>query len=273
MKPSRRPTGRRSLGQHYLRSERTALRIIDALGDVAGKWVVEVGPGRGALTRPLLARAGIVLAVEIDASLAGSLQRELGCDRLRVVVADARTADIGGLLSEAGALLPVFLVANLPYESATPMIRSFVRRPKVLSRLVVMVQKEVAERLAARPRTPEYGFLTVDVGAYAVVRRLFDVPPGDFAPPPRVTSSVIEIVPHAPRAESAAALAVASAGFAARRKTLLNSLGARWPRESVAEALSGEGLLPTARAEELALAQFEALARRLGASAGAPKGL
>lgn len=260
VRASRRPR----LGQNFLASARTAGRIVDALGAPAGSWVVEVGPGRGALTRPLLARGVRVVAIEVDARLAARLGEELGTEALRVVVADALALDPATPLADVGATPPVPLVANLPYESATPMVRAFVRRPDLFSRLVVMVQREVAERICGRPGGEGYGFLSVDVACHATARRLFDVPPGDFSPRPKVVSTVVEVVPVAPVEGAAAAIAVASAGFAVRRKTLTNALGAAWGREAAAAAVAGAGLPPTARAEELAPEAFFDLARRLG---------
>lgn len=268
MRASRRPR----LGQNFLSSPRTAGRIVDALGAPAGGWVVEIGPGKGALTRPLLARGLNVLAVEVDARLAARLREELGGETLRVVEADALAFDAAGALAEAGAVPPVPLVANLPYESATPMVRAFARRRDLFSRLVVMVQREVAERICSRPGDDGYGFLSVDVALHAVARRLFDVPPGDFSPRPKVVSTVIELVPAAPPEDASAAIAVASAGFGVRRKTLVNGLGPVWGREAASAAVASAGLLPTVRAEELPPEGFLALARRLGprpAAAGA----
>lgn len=268
VRPSRRPR----LGQNFLSSPRTAGRIVDALAPEAGRWVLEVGPGRGALTRPLLSRGVRVLAVEIDGLLAGRLTAELGCEELRVIQADALRFDPAEALAEAGALPPVPLVANLPYESATPMVRAFARRPDLFSRLVVMVQREVAERICGRPGDDGYGFLSVDVALHAKARRLFDVPPGDFTPRPKVVSSVVELVPAAAQDGAAAAIAVASAGFAVRRKTLTNALGAVWGRESAGAAVAGAGLLPTARAEELGPEAFLGLARLLGPRPGTAPG-
>ncbi len=268
MRPSRRPR----LGQNFLSSPRTAGRIVDALAPEAGCWVLEVGPGRGALTRPLLSRGVRVLAVEIDGLLAGRLTAELGCEELRVIQADALRFDPAVALAEAGAAPPVPLVANLPYESATPMVRAFARRPDLFSRLVVMVQREVAERICGRPGDDGYGFLSVDVALHAKARRLFDVPPGDFTPRPKVVSSVVELVPSAAPEGAAAAIAVASAGFAVRRKTLTNALGAAWGREAAAAAVAGAGLLPTARAEELGPEAFLGLARLLGPRPGTAPG-
>ena len=260
MRASRRPR----LGQNFLANPRTAGRIVDALGASEGSWVVEVGPGRGALTRPLLARGLRVVAIEVDRVLASRLREELPGESFRLVEGDALEVDPAASLAEAGAAPPVPLVANLPYESATPMVRRFVRRPDLFARLVVMVQREVAERICGRPGEDGYGFLSVDVGLHGAARRLFDAPPGDFRPRPKVTSSVVEIVPAAPDADAAAAIAVASAGFAGRRKTLTNALGAAWGREAAARAVAGAGLPPTARAEELAPEAFLVLARLLG---------
>ncbi len=225
---------------------------------------MEVGPGKGALTRPLLARGLNVLAVEVDARLAARLHEELGGEALRVVEADALAFDAAGALAEAGAVPPVPLVANLPYESATPMVRAFARRRDLFARLVVMVQREVADRICSRPGDDGYGFLSVDVGLHAAARRLFDVPPGDFSPRPKVVSTVIELVPAAPPEDASVAIAVASAGFGVRRKTLVNGLGPVWGREAASEAVASAGLLPTVRAEEVPPEGFLALARRLG---------
>lgn len=228
--------------------------------------VVEVGPGRGALTLPLLDRGVRVLAFEIDPALAARLSAEHSERALFVETADALRTDVAASLERIGAAPPVPLVGNLPYESATPMIRAFVRRPDLFSRLVVMVQREVADRLVAPPGGDAYGFLTLDVGAHAAVRRLFDVARGEFSPPPKVASSVVELVPRAPDAGTSEALRVASAGFTSRRKTLVNALGPLWGRERAAAAVADAGLPPTARAETLGLDVF----RRLSLSLGAP---
>jgi 16S rRNA (adenine1518-N6/adenine1519-N6)-dimethyltransferase len=205
-----------------------------------------------------------VVAVEVDARLAARLVHELGGEALRVVEADALEVDPASVLADAGADPPVPLVANLPYESATPMIRAFVRRPALFSRLVVMVQREVAARICGRPGDDGYGFLSVDLAFHASARRLFDVPPGDFTPRPKVVSTVVELVPATPPDGAAAAIAAASAGFASRRKTLVNALGAAWGREAAASAVASAGLAPSVRAEELPPEAFLGLARALG---------
>ncbi len=251
-------------GQHFLSDGGASRKILDALGTGAGDTVVEIGPGRGALTRPLLSRGIRVVTFEIDGALADALRREFAGSPLTVLTADALRVDIAAALADAGAAPPVPLVGNLPYESATPMIRAFVRRPDLFSRLVVMVQKEVADRLVAQPRTSAYGYLTLDAGAHSSARRLFDVKPRSFSPPPKVMSTVLELIPRPASPAAAAALAAASAGFSQRRKTLVNALAPTFGRDAAAAAVAAQGFLPTVRAEELSLADFEALAPRLG---------
>lgn len=268
MRASRR---RPRWGQNFLADPRVAERVVAAVGAAGGETVVEIGPGRGVLTRLLLSRGARVVAFEIDAHLAATLRTGAARLPLTVVTADVLEADVGAALAAEGAVPPVPLVGNLPYESATPMLRAFVRRRDLFSRLVVMVQKEVADRLLARPGGAAFGFLTLDVGAHAGARRLFDVAPHAFSPRPKVTSSVVELLPRVPEAWTDAALEVASAAFTARRKTLLNGLMPRWGRERVATALERLGLSSLVRGEELSLARFRDLAEALGRpSPGAP---
>jgi 16S rRNA (adenine1518-N6/adenine1519-N6)-dimethyltransferase len=260
----RASSSRARWGQHFLVNAATVEKILDGLGAREGQTVVEVGPGRGALTRPLLDRGVRVLAFEIDPVLAARLSLELGERALFVETADVLRVDVAEALARIGAATPVPFVGNLPYESATPMLRAFVRRPDLFSRLVVMVQKEVADRIVAPPGGDAYGFLTLDVGAHAEARRLFDVSRGDFSPPPKVRSSVLELVPHAPPEGAGEALRVASAGFTSRRKTLVNALTPLWGRARAVTAVADAGLPATTRAETLGLAVFRALAPRLG---------
>ena len=268
--PAVRASRRPRWGQNFLANPRTSRRIVDALGLAPGETVVEIGPGRGALTGPLLDAGLRVVAIEIDPRLAASLRSGAAGRPLVVVTEDALRADVGAALSDTGVSPPVSLVGNLPYESATPMLRAFARRADLFSRLVVMVQREVADRLVALPGTGAYGYLTLDVGAHAKVRRLFDVPPGAFSPPPKVTSSVVELLPHSASPGAEEALAVASAAFMGRRKSLLNALSARWGRERVADALAEAGIPPLSRGEDLPLSRFVELARALGAPTKTP---
>lgn len=252
-------------GQHFLHNAAVIEKILDALGANEGDTVVEIGPGRGALTKPLLDRGFRVLAFEIDPGLAASLLRDLEERAFFLKQADALKADIGAALEEIGATPPVRLIGNLPYETATPMLRAFVRRTDLLSRVVAMVQKEVADRLTSPPDGDAYGFLTLDVGAHATVRKLFDVGRGNFDPPPQVQSTVIELTPHPPAEGTSAALKVASAGFTSRRKTLVNALSPLWGKERARAAIEAVGWPSTVRAETLAFDQFRQIAPHLGA--------
>jgi len=264
VRPSRHARRRPSRGQHFLQDLSVAGGILDALAPSPGETVLEIGPGPGALTLPLLRRGQRVVAIEIDAGLAAALGSKTADLPLTIFTADALETDVGAALAAAGARPPVPLVGNLPYDSATPMLRAFVRRRDLFSRLVVMVQKEVADRLLARPGEAAYGFLTLDVGAHAGARRLFDVPPGAFSPRPRVTSSVVELLPREPAPGADGALRVASAAFSTRRKTLLNALSPRCGKPLVAAALDRLGLPHRVRGEELSLASFCALSEALG---------
>jgi 16S rRNA (adenine1518-N6/adenine1519-N6)-dimethyltransferase len=207
--------------------------------------------------------------LELDARLAARLASEESGRPLFVEIGDAAFMDADLLLTRHAFPRPLPLLGNLPYESATPMIRAFVRRPDLYSRLVVMIQKEVADRLLAPPGGDEYGYLTLDVGAHARAERLFNVSPSDFDPPPRVRSTVLRLRPQAAPPGTTEALALASLGFSARRKTLATALVPRFPREATHRALSSLGLREDARAEVLGLEHFRALAARL---AGAPGG-
>ncbi|MEO6323994.1 MAG: 16S rRNA (adenine(1518)-N(6)/adenine(1519)-N(6))-dimethyltransferase RsmA [Thermoanaerobaculia bacterium] len=265
MKASSQGRVRPRFGQHFLQNAAIIEKILDALGAREGETVVEIGPGKGALTRPLLDRGLRVLAFEIDPKLATDLLLELEERTFFLKRLDVLKADMGAALEEIGAAPPVPLVGNLPYESATPMLRSFVRRPDLFSRIVAMVQKEVADRITSPPGGDAYGFLTVDIGAFATARKLFDVGRGNFVPPPQVQSTVIELVPRQPAEGTEAALKVASAGFTSRRKTLVNALSPLWGKDRAREAVEQVGWPFTVRAETLGLDEFRALVPHLGA--------
>ena len=220
------PTGirpRKALGQHFLADSNILNRIVAASGLSGDDVALEVGPGRGALTRRLVERAGTVVAVELDPHLAAELPRRLSNPpNLQVVTADARTVNLVDLVGDA----PYKVVSNLPYYAANPILRHFLESDTPPDTCVLMLQKEVAQSITARPG--RMGLLSVAVQCYADARTVCSVPPRAFRPPPRVSSAVVrlDVKPHPaiPRQEAEGFFAVVRAGFSAPRKQLRNSI-------------------------------------------------
>ena len=255
---------RKRWGQHFLARGDTAERIVAAARLSSTDTVVEVGPGDGALTRPIAARVERLLAIEIDPWRAAALEEEFaGEGRIKIALGDVLAKPFAGWLEEAGWRGPAVLVANLPYNAATPILLAAVGEPEAIARSIVTVQREVAQRLCARPGQENYGYLSVRAAAFARARILFDLPPGAFRPRPRVTSAVVELSPRSPAPDAALrdrALELASLGFRSRRKTLANALTPAGPREKWERALEAMGKSPRIRAEELSLDDFLRLA-------------
>jgi 16S rRNA (adenine1518-N6/adenine1519-N6)-dimethyltransferase len=255
---------RKRWGQHFLVRPEIAERIVEAARVEPEDSVLEIGPGDGALTRPLARRAACVAAVEIDPLRARALAAELaGHPRVRIICGDALARPIVEWVAEGGCAPPALLVANLPYSVATPLLLGSVESGAI-RRCVVTVQREVARRFVARAGDEGYGFLSVRARLRSTGRILFDLPPGAFRPRPKVVSSVLELFPRDPAADAETvrrALALASLGFNARRKTLPNALAAAGPRERWEGALEALGKGPRARAEELSPEEYIALAR------------
>ena len=249
---------RRALGQHFLVDSTVAERMLTFAALEPGTSVLEIGPGRGALTGALLRAGQRVVAVEYDGLLARALL-ERADPRLEVVAADFLRLD----LTTLPAPLPV--VANLPYSSATAILARLLEHAERFPRIVVMVQREVAERLAAVPGSRDYGSLTVLTKLYARVTLGFHVPAAAFAPPPRVESSVVrldvEAEPRIALGDPARFRRVVRFAFAQRRKTLRNALGAGLGDLRHAErALDRAGIDPMRRAESCSLEDFARLA-------------
>jgi 16S rRNA (adenine1518-N6/adenine1519-N6)-dimethyltransferase len=257
---------RKRWGQHFLTSEQTAERIVEAVRLVPGDTVIEVGPGDGALTRPLARRVAKLLAIEIDPARAQALAAEFSeGGRVRVLEGDALDKSFSEWLAAGGWSGPAILVGNLPYNAATPILTAAIEEPGAITRTIATVQREVACRFAARPGQEGYGYLSVRTAAFARARVLFDLPPSAFRPRPKVFSSLLELSPHEhplDRRRGEAALRLASLGFRSRRKTLANTLSSLAPRPTWERALSAIGKDPRARAEELSLEDYLALADR-----------
>ncbi|UCE31611.1 MAG: 16S rRNA (adenine(1518)-N(6)/adenine(1519)-N(6))-dimethyltransferase RsmA [Burkholderiales bacterium] len=250
---------RKRFGQHFLVDPAVIDAIVDAIDPRPTDRLVEIGPGLGALTAALLERIDVLEAVELDRDLVDVLGRRFG-DRLVLHPADALAFDFGRLAADS----PLRLVGNLPYNISTPLL---IRLVGLRSRLVdahFMLQKEVVDRVAAAPGGRDYGRLSVMMQAYFQAQALFEVAPHAFEPPPRVHSAVLRLRPLAqPATVSAEALErVVAAAFAQRRKmlrtTLLPWLAGRGVDREIWQAL---GIAPTARAEELPVATYVALAR------------
>ncbi len=256
---------RRRFGQHFLHDPAAIERIVAALSPGPGDCLVEIGPGRGALTRALLQSPCRSLdAIEIDRDLAALLRAAFaGERRFALHEADALRFDFMALARERGRLR---VVGNLPYNISTPLLFHLLRSAPALIDLHVMLQREVIERMAAAPGDAAYGRLTVMLAPWVDVQRLFDVGPGAFQPPPRVWSAVARVSVRSSPAfpVSPAFAAIVAAAFAHRRKTLRNAL-----RGLVTAAqIECCGIDPAARPETLPPAAFNALAERARAPIG-----
>ena len=253
---------RRRFAQNFLADPHYVAKVVDAVAPQAGDNLVEIGPGHGALTRPLIERARHLTAIEIDRDLAARLAAEFSPDQLTLHVGDALDFDFSAL----GPALRV--VGNLPYNISTPLLFHLARFESQVTDLHVTLQREVVARMTARPATPDYGRLTVMLQAKFRVTRLFTVPPGAFRPAPEVDSAVARLVPlgaERPRiADEALFARVVAAAFGQRRKTLRNALSAICD----VSALAAVDIDPAARGETLAVADFVRLANAL---AGQPE--
>ena len=270
---------RKALGQNFLFDLNLTRKIARAAGPLAGVAVIEVGPGPGGLTRALLSEgAGMVIAIERDARALGPLA-EIAAHwpgRLEIIEGDALRVAPETLIAKAHGL-PIRIVANLPYNIATPLLASWLEVspwPPFYDRLTLMFQREVAERIVASPTNrADYGRLAVLAGWRTEARILFDIPPAAFTPPPKVTSSVVELIPRAnPSPCDAGTLsALTQAAFGQRRKMLRQSLkGFATARGlDLPALLAAAGLQPTMRAEEVDVVGFVGLARAVvGATGG-----
>lgn len=262
---------RKSLGQHFLADETYLRRIVAAADLSASDTVLEIGPGPGNLTRLLAERAGRVLAVELDDSLIPLLwQTFADAPHVHIIHGDILQLEPGSLLMQfadsTAPLTPYKVVANLPYYITSAAIRHFLEERHPPTLLVLTVQREVAQRIVARP--PQMSLLAVSVQYYAEARLIARIPPGAFVPPPKVESAIVRLDRRAQPAVAVKAddfFRVVSAGFGQRRKQLRNSLaaGLGLAPEAVETALRAAQIQPTRRAETLTLEEWGALCRAL----------
>ena len=272
-----RPRSKPKLGQHFLNEEEYARRIVDALGDISQSTVLEIGPGRGILTEQLAKGARRLIAVEMDRVLAAQLRLKFGMNRnVEIIEADVLSIDIDSLfgpkpgLGRPGIELkpePVKVVGNLPYYITSDIVLRLFKFAKYFDCMVIMVQREVADRIAAEPGGRDYGVLSATAQLHARVEKLFTVPPGAFSPPPKVFSAVLRLTMD-PQQQK---LGVMGDGFidflrlsfAQKRKTLWNNLKGTYDDGQLKHALASAKVRPTARAETLTLEQSAAIYRAL----------
>ena len=276
-------TGRKpKLGQHFLINDSNASRIVEALGNISQSTVLEIGPGRGVLTSLLARQTRRLIAIELDRVLAAQLRMKFALyPNVEIIEGDVLAIDFSTLFgpkpgsSRPGLVQtpePVPVVGNLPFYITSEILLRLFEFRQCFSTIVIMVQKEVADRLAATPGSRDYGLLSATAQLYARVERLFTLPPGAFSPPPKVHSSVVRLT-LSPRIDS---LHVDEEGFinflklsfGQKRKTLWNNLKTEYAPDSLKQALQQAGVKPTVRAEALPLEKSAAIFRALASRNG-----
>jgi len=253
------------------------MRAVEALGDISESTVLEIGPGRGALTSILVKRARRVIAVETDRVLAAQLRMHFSLlPNIEILEGDILAMDLDSLFGpRPGSTRPgleqvpqvVRVIGNLPYFITTDILLRLFEYRKYFEVVVILVQKEVADRLAAAPGLRDYGLLSATTQLYARVERLFTIPPGAFSPPPKVHSTMLRLV-LSPRIDALGVnetefMRFLKLSFAQKRKTLWNNLKAQYPSKELTRAMSRAKVKPTVRAEALSLEESAGLFRAL----------
>jgi 16S rRNA (adenine1518-N6/adenine1519-N6)-dimethyltransferase len=279
MKPKKR------LGQHFLIDQRVIARIVEAVAPDRSDAIIEIGPGTGAITRPLAARAGYLAAVEADPELVAELETGMAADNVSIINGDALTIEwnafinstiraFGARLGESGRVARIRIVGNLPYYISTQILQVLLAHRAQMFDITVMLQDEVARRIASPPGNREYGYLSVLTQFYCEIQKLFEVPPSAFVPAPEVGSAVVRLTirqqPAVSVENEAGYLGLVRAAFAQRRKTILNNLKAAARSlqavSPVLDALATAGIDPRRRAETLSLQEFATLYESLYAA-------
>ena len=257
------------LGQNFLVDPDAIQRIAASLGDLSDRTVIEIGPGGGAITSTLVERARHVIAVELDAGLAADLRAAFPQDKLTVEQQDVLAFDFAAASARAGRRLLVF--GNLPYYITSPILLKLAASSTSIDRAVLMVQREVADRVTAEPGSRSFGSLSVTLQMYGTTERLFTLPPSSFLPPPDVHSSVFRWV-FAPRfgelgVNETSFLPFVRSAFAQKRKTITNNLRALGlSTQAIEDAITASQINPRARAEELSVESLASLYLALHAS-------
>ena len=252
---------KKRFGQHFLHERAVVDRIVRTMDPKPGQRIVEIGPGLGALTGPLLEKCGTLTAIEIDRDVIPQLDAAYG-EKLHIIEGDALEVDFGALAAELPGEGKLRLAGNLPYNISTPLLFHLLESADLIADMHFMLQKEVVDRICAEPDTEDYGRLTASLAARADAAALFTVGPGAFKPPPQVDSAVVKIVPRKPAFEIrdlATYDRVVKAAFGLRRKTLSNALKG----VATVEQIQAAGIDPRARGETLSPEEFARLANGL----------
>jgi 16S rRNA (adenine1518-N6/adenine1519-N6)-dimethyltransferase len=272
-----RPIRKPKLGQNFLVDHGAARRIVEALGDVSSRTVIEIGPGEGVLTNLLVNRAKHVIGVELDRVLAAQLRMRYATrNNVEILESDFVTVEFPSLLGRRPGPLhdlrptkpdTVDIVGNIPYYATSDIVLRILALHERVERAVIMVQREVAERIAAHPGSRDYGLLSATIQLYARVDQLFTLPPEAFNPPPDVHSAVIRLT-MAPRIEELQVteqhfIALLKLAFGQKRKTLANNLKGIYSESSIKAGLKAAGLRPDVRAEAVPLEKMAVLSRSL----------
>jgi 16S rRNA (adenine1518-N6/adenine1519-N6)-dimethyltransferase len=268
------------LGQNFLSDPSATQKIVESLGDISQSTVVEIGPGRGALTRALAIRAGHLVAVELDRVLAAQLRMQYSTlGTVEIIEADVLTVDFPTMLGiRTGPLRDLRptarskakVVGNLPYYITSDILLRLFSFHEVISTMVVMVQLEVADRIAAKPGTSDYGLLSATAQLYTRVEKLFTLAPEAFTPPPKVHSAVLRLTvdPKLPQlqVDENAFIDFLKLSFGQKRKTLVNNLRGRYEAEHIKRAMKTASVKSDARSEAVSLEKMAALFRALNAT-------
>lgn len=252
----------KAMGQNFLINPTVCPRMADACEMTKEYGALEIGPGFGVLTKELSERAGKVVALELDKRLFPVLEETLARqDNISLIQGDVLKTDLKSLLAEQFGDRPVAVCANLPYYITSPVIMYLLESRLPVETITVMVQKEAADRLCAKPGTRECGAVTLAVQYYAEAEKLFSVARGSFMPAPNVDSAVIQLKPRKvlplDREDEKRLFSLVKAAFGQRRKTLMNALqGAGYSKDQIGTMLDNAGISRTARAEELTMEQF-----------------